>query len=106
MKFTNYHNFMQAITGLVQGGWTLVRMELDGSEIIMISLYHNVLELSFTLEHHANRETFDASQLKPFIRNRRITPQIRYEREQPFGDVLPVGNIQVNEPPHLSGPVR
>ena len=106
MKFTNCYYFMQAATGLVQGGWTLVRIELDGSEITTISLYHNVLNLSYTLEHHANRETFEASQLEPFIRNRRITPQILYESESPFGDVLPVGNIQVNKPPYLSGPVR
>lgn len=102
MKFTNYNNFMQAATGLVQGGWTLVRMELNGSQITTVSLYHSVLELSYTLEHHESRETFDQSQLKPFIRSRRIT---RYEREKPFDDVLPVGNIQMN-PPSMPGPAR
>lgn len=105
MKFTNYHNFMQAATGLVQSGWVLTHMELDGSEITTISLYHNVLELSYTLEHHVNVETFKKSELKPFIRNRKIAPQIRYERESSFPDALPLGNIEKNQA-SMPGPVR
>jgi hypothetical protein len=74
---------MQAVTGLLQSGWSLQRMKLDGAEVTTIYLYHEKLELSYILEHHKNKETFDDSTLQPFVRSKRIGMPY-YEREQPF----------------------
>ena len=92
MKFTNYKNMMTAATGLIQSGWTLDRFELDGREVTTITLYHEAFELFYTLEHHKNEETYNASSLRPFSRSRKAGPIMLYGREHPLSIDLNISN--------------
>lgn len=80
MKFTSYRNFLQATTNLIQTGWTLYRLTVDENEITKIELYESRLNLYYNLEHHKRQETFTASNLRPFVRNKRFLPS-DYETE-------------------------
>lgn len=88
MKFTNYKNFMAAITGLiVMGDWGLYRMEMDIHGVTTVTLFHDQLELTYIFEHHKDQASYEQSTLTAFTRSRRTSP-LRYEREPGFQETV------------------
>lgn len=78
MKFNNKTYFYRCLNGLIRNAWNIIFMDTKSDGTIDITLKHEILSLEYVLVFYENKELYEASDLKPYIRYRipgTVTPE-------------------------------